>query len=430
MTVTTTGNTITQTGNGATTVWPFNFYVPDPSELVVQLKDNSQTPPVITTLNALQYSAIFTSTGGSVTYSPAIPATTQIIITRVLPLTQTTKLTNQDGFFPATVEQSLDYITMLVQQVYNTLALIVLSGGGVPSPGAPDIGSVLTATGVGSYGWVGAGGGGGGGGGTPDLTPYMQKAANLNDVNDIVQSRNNLGLGSAATLNVGTSANQIVQLDGTGKMPAVDGSQMTNLPGGVAAGVLVNVQVFASSGTYARTAGVTRASYRLVGAGGGSPAKTSTAGPWTIPSGGGAEVREGFWTPAATTAITIGVGSAGGAGGSSVISGVAIAAGGGAGSGATGGASGYGGGSGGSFVPWSTPGSDGSTTLAFSGIKGGETVMGPSYIRSPNLNVYASSVTPGGYGAGSTGGVCNGGATGSSAAVAGAPGICIIYEYR
>jgi hypothetical protein len=375
MTVTTTGNTITQTGNGATTVWPFNFYVPDPSELVVQLKDNSQTPPVITTLNALQYSAIFTSTGGSVTYSPAIPATTQIIITRVLPLTQTTKLTNQDGFFPATVEQSLDYITMLVQQVYNTLALIVLSGGGVPSPGAPDIGSVLTATGVGSYGWVGAGGGGGGGGGTPDLTPYMQKAANLNDVNDIVQSRNNLGLGSAATLNVGTSANQIVQLDGTGKMPAVDGSQMTNLPGGVAAGVLVNVQVFASSGTYARTAGVTRASYRLVGAGGGSPAKTSTAG-------------------------------------------------------ATGGASGYGGGSGGSFVPWSTPGSDGSTTLAFSGIKGGETVMGPSYIRSPNLNVYASSVTPGGYGAGSTGGVCNGGATGSSAAVAGAPGICIIYEYR
>ena len=31
---------------------------------------------------------------------------------------------------------------------------------------------------------------------------------------------------------VGTSATNIVQLDATGKLPAVDGSQLTNLPGG------------------------------------------------------------------------------------------------------------------------------------------------------------------------------------------------------
>jgi len=37
------------------------------------------------------------------------------------------------------------------------------------------------------------------------------------------------GLGTAATLNVGTSANNIVQLNGTAKLPAVDGSQLTNL---------------------------------------------------------------------------------------------------------------------------------------------------------------------------------------------------------
>lgn len=38
----------------------------------------------------------------------------------------------------------------------------------------------------------------------------------------------------AATLNVdvGTTANKIVQLDGSGRLPAVDGSQLTNLPGG------------------------------------------------------------------------------------------------------------------------------------------------------------------------------------------------------
>jgi hypothetical protein len=32
------------------------------------------------------------------------------------------------------------------------------------------------------------------------------------------------------TLNSGTGANQIVKLDGTAKLPAVDGSQLTNLP--------------------------------------------------------------------------------------------------------------------------------------------------------------------------------------------------------
>lgn len=39
-------------------------------------------------------------------------------------------------------------------------------------------------------------------------------------------------LGTAAWLNVGTGASQIVQLDGSGRLPAVDGSQLTNLPSG------------------------------------------------------------------------------------------------------------------------------------------------------------------------------------------------------
>jgi hypothetical protein len=39
-------------------------------------------------------------------------------------------------------------------------------------------------------------------------------------------------LGTAAAQNVGTSAGNVVQLDGSGKLPAVDGSQLTNLPSG------------------------------------------------------------------------------------------------------------------------------------------------------------------------------------------------------
>lgn len=39
-------------------------------------------------------------------------------------------------------------------------------------------------------------------------------------------------LGTAAALDVGVAANDVVRLDGSGKLPPVDGSQLTNLPGG------------------------------------------------------------------------------------------------------------------------------------------------------------------------------------------------------
>ena len=40
------------------------------------------------------------------------------------------------------------------------------------------------------------------------------------------------GLGTAAVLDTGTTANKVVALDGSAKLPAIDGSQLTNLPGG------------------------------------------------------------------------------------------------------------------------------------------------------------------------------------------------------
>ena len=46
-------------------------------------------------------------------------------------------------------------------------------------------------------------------------------------------------LGTAAALDVGTSANKIVQLDGAAKLPSVDGSQLTNLPSSAVEGTAV-----------------------------------------------------------------------------------------------------------------------------------------------------------------------------------------------
>lgn len=43
-------------------------------------------------------------------------------------------------------------------------------------------------------------------------------------------ARTALGLGTAAVLDAGSGANQVVQLDSNAKLPALDGSQLTNLP--------------------------------------------------------------------------------------------------------------------------------------------------------------------------------------------------------
>jgi len=64
-------------------------------------------------------------------------------------------------------------------------------------------------------------------------------ANNLSDVASAGTARTNLGLGTAASQDVGTSASNVVQLDGTAKLPAVDGSQLTNLPSGSVDGTQV-----------------------------------------------------------------------------------------------------------------------------------------------------------------------------------------------
>lgn len=62
-----------------------------------------------------------------------------------------------------------------------------------------------------------------------DLTLYLPKNGNLAGLGSKVTSRANLDLGTVATFNVGTAANNIIQLDGSAKLPAVDGSQLTNI---------------------------------------------------------------------------------------------------------------------------------------------------------------------------------------------------------
>ena len=66
-------------------------------------------------------------------------------------------------------------------------------------------------------------------------------------------------IGTAAPLDVGTSANNVVQLDSTAKLPAVDGSQLTNVSagGGKVLQVLQTVKTDVTSTTSTSAADIT-----------------------------------------------------------------------------------------------------------------------------------------------------------------------------
>lgn len=64
------------------------------------------------------------------------------------------------------------------------------------------------------------------------INARLVAANNLSDLTNAATARGSLGLGTAATGTIGTTAGNVVALDGAAKLPAVDGSQLTNLPGG------------------------------------------------------------------------------------------------------------------------------------------------------------------------------------------------------
>lgn len=279
MTVATTASFVEYAADGVQTAFTVNYPFLAASDLIVF----TQTAAGVPTLKVITTDYTVTGGGGStgtVTFLAAPASGLTVRIFRWVPFTQGVDLVENDRFPAETIERSLDRLTMLCQQLAGrvggsdfsiagvlTVQLtannqlqwdalnkkivnladptgaqdavtkayadnLVVSSGNVPAPLAADINKVLTATGANTFTWVvsaatlvptPANPG--------DDTKHISASGGVYVIRTAAQSRTDLGLGTAATLNVGTGANNIVQLDGTAKLPAVNGSQLTNLPG-------------------------------------------------------------------------------------------------------------------------------------------------------------------------------------------------------
>lgn len=124
MTISVETNSVKYQGDGSTTQFPFSFIIPAIDEIKVDVFDTDTG--MITPLSYGQFSVtgIANHNGGVVTYHPPtgpLPSTKYILIRRVLPLTQTTRLNNQGGFHPEAVENGLDRRVMQIQQLAEQL---------------------------------------------------------------------------------------------------------------------------------------------------------------------------------------------------------------------------------------------------------------------------------------------------------------------
>lgn len=200
----------------------------------------------------------------------------------------------------------------------------------------------------------------------------------------------------------GTSgANKLLQLDAAGKLPAIDGSQLTGIS---ASGRLIGIQYFTTVGTatYTPTAGTNFVIVEVVGGGGGGMNNTVGNG-----GGGGGFARKKITSSFSGVTVTVGNGGAGGttaasAGGTSSFGALVSA---------TGGA-----------------GAASSSTAGGSGSSGDINVKG----NCGNTNNGGSSFYGGGAQVNAAAGLYGGGGgsnSTASAGFAGGQGIVIVYEY-
>lgn len=112
MTLSTTVNKVSYTGNGSTTIFAYPFRITLSSQLKVYVDSVLKTETTDYTV-----SGVGGATGGNVTFVAAPANNAAVFITRQLPLTQLADYIANSVFPAETHEQALDLLVMITQQL-------------------------------------------------------------------------------------------------------------------------------------------------------------------------------------------------------------------------------------------------------------------------------------------------------------------------
>lgn len=490
MTISVPQSLVVLEGNGATTVFSFGIISGGAQNIEVIHTPSGGTPTILSTSS---YSITIPpiapgslwATGGFVTYplsgSP-IPSGDTLTIQRILPLEQLTDISSQGNFYPDVVEQALDTLEMQIQQISVRTGQfrgvwqtdVVYNYGDIAQDGAngDDSGNyymciIANTSGVwntdlASGDWqliiissfpttplplsISNGG-----------TGQITSMAALTALGGVGISSTNAFTGANSftggsitvpTRNAGDNSTNAASTAfvTSGFVPIVSPNFQTSaLLNGNALFDKVNVQKFATSGTYTPSTGMVYCIIEAVGGGGGGAGAVGNAGSGGGAGGGGA----GAYSKKTVSASSIGssqtvtIGAAGsgaaagnnngGNGGATSLGSICIANGGTGGSGTIGGQEpgGQGGVSGtGDIAGTGSPGtwpSVFSSATAVGGY-GGNSVWGGGGMGGPSNNSVAAGSAGTGYGAGG-GGAGFGSSSSSAGGGAGTAGYLIVTEF-
>ncbi len=205
MTVSTTANVITYAGNGATVTFSFAFPAVAASDLVVMtttagVTSIQPTANYTVTLNAASGTNP-TAAGGSITMNSAPALGTSLTIERLLPVTQSYSFANQGTLYQPTIEQALDYQTMVNQQMTYTLSLCIQG----PPTDPAGISYVLPSASLraGLYAGFDSNGNVIAIAGTTSTNPVSSTMTPFVEANSLASARTILQLGTVAVENIG-----------------------------------------------------------------------------------------------------------------------------------------------------------------------------------------------------------------------------------
>lgn len=248
-------------GNGSITEFPFGFKVFSASDVKVIHQDQYGVESELVG-NGSDYSVTLNADqdnypGGEVATVNPLAVGCKLVVSSAIPNTQETDINNFGGFYPKVVVSALDRLCAQIQQLSESLSRTVkvpISSGDTADE---LIEKIYDATGASQEIIdIAAAASASAAAASAAAAAAAQSAIDAEDVAGITLpipvdqggtgtttaagARTNLGLGSAATHAAGTGANEVLKIGSDGKLPAINGENLTNLKSPVKAWCVFN----------------------------------------------------------------------------------------------------------------------------------------------------------------------------------------------